>query len=61
MIMTIGELADLLNQAVNNGWKDNPIFVREFGKSTDTRKTVNMFDLVSGNREYPFAEIIYKR
>ena len=58
--MTIGELADLLNEAVKNGWEDYPVFVREFGKSTDSRKLVDMFDLVSGNREYPFGEIIYK-
>ena len=64
--MTIGELADLLNEAVENGWEDYPVSIRKFGTSKDTCKDVYMFDLVSRvNSEDEYddnscGEIIYK-
>ena len=64
--MTIGELSDLLNEAVENGWEDYPVCIRKFGTSKDSSKDVYMFDLVSRKNskdEYDdnsCGEIIYK-
>lgn len=62
--MTIGELKDSIDQAVENGWEDYPVFVRKFGTSITEQSDAYLFDLISihagTDNEERFGEIIYK-
>ena len=62
--MTIGELKDRIDQAVENGWEDYPVFVRKFGTSITEQSDVFLFDLINihagTDNEVRFGEVIYK-
>lgn len=59
--MTIGELMDRLQEAVDDGWEDFSVYVRKFGETSNHDKDIERLDLVTRfNEDEAFAEIIYK-
>lgn len=60
--MTLGELQDRVNEAVDNGWEDCPIHIRKFG--TQPKYELDRIDLISAHagteEETRYVELIYK-
>jgi hypothetical protein len=57
--LTIEILKKLLEEAVNNGLGDYPIYARCFGDSDKNRKEIEFAQIVSSDEKY--GEIIYRR
>lgn len=58
--MTIGKLMDRLQEAIEYGWEDFPVYVRKFGETSNHDKDIERLDLVTRfDEDEAFAEIIY--
>lgn len=60
--MTLGELQDRVNEAIDNGWEDCPVHIRKFG--TQPKYELDRIDLISAHAETEeetrYVELIYK-